>query len=514
MARREVFVTLCLAAALAIPRIAWAHPLEVVPADDPVYEDLYRLASRGLVPLWAASTRPLTRLDLARVLARGLDRVAAVPNGFSIADLGDLERLVLQFSDELFLLGYRVVEPPHGPSAMAITGWGTQLERAIVTRIESGSPPWYEPTTGGGARWSSRQLDISEVLGLGASTAMGIRVRPQLLPTLQATTGLERLYLSLTSSLAGQDVSVRLGRDFLWWGPGWRGAFLLSDHAGALDYLAVSLEWERLRVLKLLVPLDLGIGRFLYGLRFDWLATDTLRLGFGDAMVASEGIYLPYLLNPLPLVADYISLHSGRQGPLINDNYDLSLDADWQLGRGVILYGEFYADDITTAENPFPSRLGRTLGLFLDRIAGSKTTLRLEHSRALNWIYATGGVNDYIRNGRALGHWCAPDCELWSAELARPLESGSAWKFGYEVVRKGQGQLGQTWSGPAEAWAKLYLSGVIETTQSWRLSYEWTAAPSLRHKLGAIWSSVDNASHAVGQTRQDWFVWWEARYEF
>lgn len=503
---RSVMIAICLTAPLAVPESAWAHPLEVVPADDPVYETLYRLASRGLVPLWAASARPVTRLDLARMVARSLDLLGEDRGGFTTVDLGDLERLVLDFSDELFLLGYRIVEPPQGPTALAVTGWGTRFDRALVTRIESGVPPWYEPAAGGWLR-----LDVSEVLGFGPSAAGGAHVRPQLLPVPDATGALERLYLSM----AGRDVSFRLGHDSLWWGPGWRGAFLLSDHAGALDYLTVSMEWERLRAVKLLVPLSLQDGRYLYGLRVDWLPTDTLRLGLGESVVGSGGIYLPYLLNPFPFVAYFLSLWVNRQGPVLNDNYNFSLDADWRLGYGSSLYAEVYGDDVTQADNPFPSRLGGTIGLLLDPIASSETTIRLEHSRATNWLYTTGdGSNDYVRNGTTLGHWCAPDCEMWSAEVARRLGSGAVVKVGHDIVLKGEGQLGQTWSGSADAWARLYLSGVVETTRAWRAEIAWSPEPSIQQRVGIIWSSAVNASHVVGQTRQDWFVWWEAKYEF
>src|SRR6059036_2638479 len=122
-------VVFCIAAVLAGSLPAEAHPLDLVPFDDPTYADLYRLAANGLAPLWASTVRPLTRREVAHLVAQSLDRLVADRAAFSPSNLTVLEQLVLQFSDELALLGYRVVEPPQGPSAQAVTGWGVQLTR-------------------------------------------------------------------------------------------------------------------------------------------------------------------------------------------------------------------------------------------------------------------------------------------------------------------------------------------------------------------------------------------------
>src|SRR5688572_12450117 len=126
----RVVAVVCAAALAGGVPPAIAHPLDLVPEDDAAYRDLYRLASAGLAPLWAASVRPRTRVDVARMVSHALARVFTDRALFSAAQLRTLEHLVLEFADELALLGYRVVEPPQGPSALAVTGWGTRLTRA------------------------------------------------------------------------------------------------------------------------------------------------------------------------------------------------------------------------------------------------------------------------------------------------------------------------------------------------------------------------------------------------
>jgi hypothetical protein len=139
----------------------------------------------------------------------------------------------------------------------------------------------------------------------------------------------------------------------------------------------------------------------------------------------------------------------------------------------------------------------------------------LEHSRATNWIYATpGGTNNYVRMGKAMGHWCAPDCEQYSADLSRRLNSSATVWTGVDLVRKGAGQLGQVWANPTDAWTNLYLSGVIETTTAWHVRYSWDPRMDFRYDLGVTWSFVSNAGHVTGASQQNVFFWWEGRYEW
>jgi capsule assembly protein Wzi len=500
---RVVAVVCAAALAGAVPP-AIAHPLDLVPEDDAAYRDLYRLGSAGLAPLWAASVRPRTRVDVARAVSHALARVFTDRALFSAAQLRTLEHLVLEFADELALLGYRVVEPPQGPSALAVTGWGTRLTRALSWRVESGVPPWFELDAGRGS-----DLVVDTAMGFGPALAASARVVQPLLP------GLGGIRLDRFSVSFGGRLAVQAGREPHWWGPGARGAFLLSSVPGPMDRIVVEREADRLRIVKVVAPLSAAENRHVYGTRVDWLATDALRIGVGEAVVASGGVYLPYALTPFPLLAYGLSVWT-RQPKGITDNYNASIDFDWRVGRGTVLYGELYVDELSPPGDPLPSRGGATAGLFVsDLFRLNQTDLRLEHARATNWIYTTGsGTNRYLRDGETVGHWCAPDCELWSAELSHHIGPGSLVRLGFDLVRKGEGQLGQTWTDPAEAWAKLYLSGVVETTQAWRLRYEWMPNPGFHHELGVLWSTVTNASHMTGQTRRDWFVWWEARVEF
>jgi hypothetical protein len=478
---RGVKMAAAVAAGLAIGLAAGAggigaaapRPNAVVAADHWAYPALFRLAAEGLAPLWAASVRPLPRLEVARMVseasARAAQREAAgIPLAASMR--ADLAALRDEFAAELRLLH----EERAGQRPSAGTGSGVAIGAAGTARAAGGVAPRFARVERGG-------LDL------------------------------DRLYLGARAG----DVAIQAGRDTVWWGPGYRGAFLLSDNTGPLDYLGLSLTTERFRLTKLIAPLA-DPERYLYGLRVDWQARDDLRIGFGEVMVGPGGLSALYALNVVPGLA-YGIAYFARAPAAYNDNYSFALDADWRPRRGVVVYGELYVDDLVVFDpyNPFPHRLGGTVGLYLaDPFGDGRTSLRFEHSRATNWIYATPNpAGTPLRAGRALGHWCAPDCELWSVTVARTLSSVAVVLVGYDLIRKGEGRLGQTWTDPNDAWRRYYLAGIVETTHALRATATW-ARGAVRGAATVAWTSTANAGHIAGATRQDWHVLVETTYGF
>lgn len=234
------------------------------------------------------------------------------------------------------------------------------------------------------------------------------------------------------------DLTLQLGRDLHRWGPGGPGAlggFVLSEHAGPLDALRVAAAGDRLRGLKLLAPLE--DGRWLHGLRYDWLPTATLRVGLSETVVTASGVYAPYVLTPVPFVAYWLSLRARRPAGF-DDKVNLALDLDWRPRPGTALYVEAYVDDYTAPGNPFPSRLGGAVGIYLvDLFRDGRTALRLEHVRATNWIYTT--------TGRAADYTCA--AAAWATGAPRTARRGR-WR---RRARPWQGARGSPSATPSSA---------------------------------------------------------------
>jgi hypothetical protein len=482
--RLGVAIALGFATGGGLASLAAAQSPAHVRSDHWVYEALYDLAARGLAPLWAASTRPLSRLELAGMVRNVIEYARKDPGRLSPGARETIERLASEFKDEL-------------------AGLAVPASRSWILRAVAGPP-------GRDAPYASRDGGIGAGIAVPITPASAITLEG--MRRFGAGTGwdLDRAFLSGWR----EPISVQVGRDTLWWGPGARGAFLLSDNAGPLDFARATYTRGPLRYAK--VVASLGDGRMLYGTRVDALVGSSLRLGLSETIVGGGSFYLPYVLNPIPIVANYgLSLwdRARRQGE--NDNYLFAIDADWLVRPGVLAYGEVAFDDIDF-DGLFPNRLGGTAGVYVaDPLRNGRTSLRLEYAAVTNWVYATpGGRNNYVLRGRAVGHWMAPDGELISATVTHHLSPGASVQLVVEHLRKGEGQLGGVWTDRGDAWARLFLSGVVEITHAWQIRYRWTPGPQAWQAVSLSWSRVTNAGHQAGQTREHVLVWWDARFGF
>lgn len=114
MLRRVLAAAVLVAPLLCGPATAVATPFADVPASSWAYADVESLAADGIVVGYPDGTfkgdRPLTRYEMAAVVARALTHVRAIPKGEpgpSRADLEKLQKLVDAYKDELDALGVR-----------------------------------------------------------------------------------------------------------------------------------------------------------------------------------------------------------------------------------------------------------------------------------------------------------------------------------------------------------------------------------------------------------------------
>ncbi len=114
MLRRVLAAAFAVVPLLCGPAPAVATPFADVPTSSWAYADVESLAADGIVVGYPDGTfkgdRPLTRYEMAAVVARALSYVRAIPKGEpgpSRADLEKLQKLVDAYKDELDALGVR-----------------------------------------------------------------------------------------------------------------------------------------------------------------------------------------------------------------------------------------------------------------------------------------------------------------------------------------------------------------------------------------------------------------------
>jgi hypothetical protein len=202
---------------------------------DALYDDLERLVTAGFADRSLLNTKPLSRIEAARMVARAIERIRANdrPADEDRRDLEPvLDRLMAELRPELIALGVRRPNgAPPGPSLITyrpvdrITGFGAYAT-ARRTLPASGARRFEDGFNAGTALESHAQ--IGDVLT--------VFVQPEALANEDfASVRLARGYAKLTL----WNIELMVGRENLWWGPGLRGSLILSNNAPPLDQIRI-----------------------------------------------------------------------------------------------------------------------------------------------------------------------------------------------------------------------------------------------------------------------------------
>lgn len=393
---------------------------------DWVYDGLERLVLAGFTDRVVLNTRPLSRVEAARVVAQAVRKIQADTVG-TTNDRGDLEelmdRLVDEFAPELAEMGVRI--PKNGWSAPAF------FSLKPVDRLQLGLAYANRRTSLVNAQGARLQDGFNNRVGVLSRGHIGDVLSFSLHPEFHGNEEFTAFRLiSGYVKLTLFNVELEVGRDSLWWGPGYRGSMLLSNNAEPLDQIRlgtaepVVLPW----LLQYLGPVKatffvarLAENRefpdpYLSGIRLNIAPASFLELGFGRAVLfAGKGRGTS--ASDFPRI--FFTYGSDTPASPANTNNLLSLDGTLRIPnagryvfvtRDLMLYGEMGWDDTVTGFL-VPDRPGFLAGTLLSGLLGSPDTdLRLEYAQTStisynHHIYRTG----YAYRGNVLSHFIGTD---------------------------------------------------------------------------------------------------------
>ncbi len=329
---------------------------------DPVYDDLERLVTAGLADRVLLNTKPLSRLEAARILARAIEKIRSDEMG-GLNARRDLEpvlnRLMDEFRVELASLGVRTSETATAPGffsftpidrAQAFAGYANHEFSLVNNQGQT-----FKRGANGGLTFESR-AQVGDFLS--------IYLQPELLEN--EDYGAARLGIGY-AKLTLYNVELLVGRDSLAWGPGYHNALMLSNNAAPLDQIRIGAAEPFLlpgigtwvgptKVLLFLAQLeerrDHSYAK-LSGIRLTFAPFTFLELGASRTlMFDGGGPYLP--LSKYPSAIFSPGFGDVRTHPQERTNNLTGLDADFRLrnvdryflpARDLRLYGEFYWDD-------------------------------------------------------------------------------------------------------------------------------------------------------------------------
>lgn len=466
----KVFICLFLLTAYHLPLTTVFAAVSVnVPIHNWAYGALETLNMAGLVDAMGLSTKPMTRMEAARLTRGAISCIQKNKLQFSIFDEGKaeraedaLDRLVEEFRTELIGLGVTEVAIDEQP----VRGFRFRLADPISTQtiyadLGDAEDLQYENQRGfmlkDGFNSRSRFASWIEFKDFFALEIEPVARFSKDTQDFDIETGYIKLGL--------WNVEIEAGRDTLWWGPGFHGSMLVSDNAYPLNLVKIgsahpfTLPWEYEALGKW--NIDLFIARLederdrprarLGGLRLECAPCDYFNFGISrTAIFGGKG-------RPHLDASDYWDMFTAfgkielSQDPKTNlsdqkASVDFRLNIPWYLEplalcSNLQLYGEWAGEDkFAPWENEAPGYLA---GLLIsDMFKVQNLDLRMEYARTNSaWythgIYSTG----YRYKGNVLGHHMGGDAEDLFVRLSRDFSGefgtfervGLGGQFDYET---------------------------------------------------------------------------------
>jgi hypothetical protein len=296
------------------------------------------------------------------------------------------------------------------------------------------------------------------------------------------------------AELAGGGLALTVGRESVWWGPGFRGTLLLTDNAQPFDLVRV--ESSRPWRVKWIGPMTVHVfvtrleadrqaipKPYLAGLRLAFRPVSQLEFGLSrTAMFGGEG---------RPVTADLIwdVVRARGENNVQNPGnqiagFDVTVRIPWRR-QPAALYLEWGGED---EANAMPSHPAVVAGVYLPRLLGvDHWEFRTEY--ADNTFAEVPGVwyqhsiyqSGYTYHGLVIGHPMGTDARMISAELERRITPEWSVSALYDGLQSGVFGPGET--SARSGGARLgYDSGTRWMTMEYRYTrLEEPLGPSRDH---------------------------------
>jgi len=512
-----------------------------IPLHSWIYESVERLVNSGLVDQASLSTKPLSRQEIAEILAQAIGKIEKGEETYGIQNdlLEDqLETLIEEFKWELQRMGAY----PLGEKEKARWYSIKPLETAYARTAYAEDPYLLENSKGD-------RLAHGFNLRLGGSSRLELAEYLSLYvhPEYRYDDDQNKGYLLETyGKLTLANIELEVGRDSLWWGPGYHGSLLLSDHALPLDLVKLSsatpfqLPW----IFRYMGSFDLSLflaqleenrdfpHAKLVGMRVVWSPAPFFEMG-GSRVTLFDGKGTPsYSL------ADYWDIFTTRRTATakIETNQIYSLDMALRLrniGRYVLLansielYVELGGEDIPGERRgiPFPlvpspaylrhAKPGGIWGVLLrDLFTLEGLDLRIEYAKTYpawyrHHVYTSG----YTYKGVILGHHMGGNSDDLYFRLSHWLSKNLQVALDFDQERHGLSRL------PSEDHFAVAnpREGLVRETQRYLESSILLFRPMdipLSATLAYRFIDTKNADFQRGENHRNHLLRFDLTYEF
>lgn len=499
-----------------VPLKPWTY---FEPSRDWTYTAIEKLVTAGLVGPWVLNTKPMSRMEMARIVTTALRKIQEDEVG-RFSRRTDLEPVLYDLMQEL-APELEAMAVRRGDDAFAGQPWLSIQPLSHLQARGFAVKRDVNPENSQGLRLARR---YSGTVGFDSyaqfSDFLSAYVHPEFqMGEHQEDGRIVEGYLKLKLN----NVAFRFGRESVWWGPGYHGSMLFSNNAPPLDQFRISsaepffLPW----LLKYLGPtrLELMYARLeanrdhphavLGAWRVDFSPSPLLEVG--AARVVQMGGEGRPSLSPLDyLAALVVSKDNPNSKFQTNQLYSLDatirlhdVDRVFPLSRDLSLYAEMEVDDTCCKNVVWPLKPGYLVGLYLPNLFGRNgSELRVEWASGTSFTYSNSVyTTGYSFEGFPIGHSMGTkgqDLYIRTAERILPnLQLGT--EFG--LAKVGSTEISQV-KLPRE---DRKYAGV---------DISFRPIPSLSMLLGYRYERIENKDFVLDRREDNHVFRLEATYSF
>ena len=434
-----------------------------------IYDALEKIVLAGLADKVLLNTKPLSRLEAARIIAHAVRRIREDRNGeYNNRDhlQETVYRLVKEFAAELSEMGVKTrLNSEEGPKF---------IQFKLVDHMQFSTAFASDPTEISNIRGRSisdgRNFNTAFDGRLQIGDFLSFYYQPEFAWNKDESNG------RLTSGygkLTFWNVEMLVGKDSMWWGPGFNGASLLSNNAAPFPMVKLSsaepfrLPWlfRYLGPTKLVTFLgELEEDRDfpnakLGGLRgsiapFSWLelGVSWLYQFGGDGRPSPRFSDIPTILSGKGDVGGAGGGQGGVENRLDNNGlfaYDMTVRIPnvhrflpFPLADDLEMYVEYGSDDIGLKfgiPTPDIEELALVAGIYLPNLfRWTKMDLRFEVGRISEETYIHKIYTDgFTFDGRVIGHHSGTDSRNLFLRLTRWLTDNLYFGFDLQATTRG-----------------------------------------------------------------------------
>ncbi len=368
------------------------------------YDVIDRLTAMNIIDRAMLTQRPYSRMQAAKSVARAIELIRAdkiAIDGREVVAEPLLERLMGEFRPELIRLGVIRATPEDKSGPVRVGARATTEFNAFF--IGGGQTVRFRENRGG-EYYANGVNNQTYVRGwLEVNDWAALMIEPKFISDrhtlgIGATNNSQNFYLrEFILKLSYANIALEAGRGMLWWGPGYHGSLLLTNHAFPLDMIKLGsdqpfrLPWVlrelgEWKVNSFLTQLekDRDFSRAkIFGLRLSWLPANWLEIGLTRlTQFDGEGRDQKF---PDIIFDSYVSEANQEAGREVNEQAMVDFRARIPkvpylipFPAGLQLYGELGTED-KWSQLPIPSRAAILAGIYIPQVFEDDTLdLRIE----------------------------------------------------------------------------------------------------------------------------------------